>query len=140
MAISSARDFPIRIMLHIWRDWSIRRFTYDNNDETSGLASPSICSSGLYDHTLVYDTGRCEYLFHEAFQALTHTGQGMEEQILWNIRFPRIAAGAFVGANLAVSGAILQVIMKTLWLIPTLSAFHPVPVLQVFSFYCSCRK
>lgn len=56
--------------------------------------------------------GAASISFHEAFQALTHTGQGMEEQILWNIRFPRIAAGAFVGANLAVSGAILQVIMK----------------------------
>ncbi len=35
-----------------------------------------------------------------------------EETIIWNIRFPRNLIGAMVGANLAVSGAILQSVMK----------------------------
>lgn len=32
--------------------------------------------------------------------------------VIWNIRFPRNIVGALVGANLAVSGAILQAVMK----------------------------
>lgn len=34
-------------------------------------------------------------------------------QIVWNIRLPRTLVGALVGMNLALSGAILQAIMKT---------------------------
>jgi iron complex transport system permease protein len=32
--------------------------------------------------------------------------------IIWNIRLPRIIAGALVGMNLAIAGAILQCIMR----------------------------
>lgn len=35
-----------------------------------------------------------------------------EESVIWNIRLPRNIIGALVGANLAVSGAILQSVMK----------------------------
>ena len=35
-----------------------------------------------------------------------------DEMVIWNIRFPRNIVGALVGANLAVSGAILQAVMK----------------------------
>lgn len=34
-------------------------------------------------------------------------------QIIWNIRLPRTLVGALVGMNLALSGAILQAVMKT---------------------------
>lgn len=34
-------------------------------------------------------------------------------QIIWNIRLPRTLVGAMVGMNLALSGAILQAVMKT---------------------------
>ncbi len=37
---------------------------------------------------------------------------GTEYMVIWNIRFPRNLVGALVGANLAVSGAILQAVMK----------------------------
>ena len=37
---------------------------------------------------------------------------GIQYQILWNIRLPRILAGSLVGAGLAVSGAILQGVMR----------------------------
>ncbi|NLH46038.1 MAG: iron ABC transporter permease, partial [Acholeplasmataceae bacterium] len=35
-----------------------------------------------------------------------------KSQIIWNIRLPRTIVGAFVGINLAISGAILQAIMR----------------------------
>ena len=38
--------------------------------------------------------------------------QTTDEMVIWNIRFPRNIVGALVGANLAVSGAILQAVMK----------------------------
>ncbi len=37
---------------------------------------------------------------------------GTDGMVIWNIRFPRNIVGALVGANLAVSGAILQAVMK----------------------------
>lgn len=37
---------------------------------------------------------------------------GLHEQILWNIRLPRTLVASMVGMNLALSGAILQAIMK----------------------------
>ena len=35
-----------------------------------------------------------------------------QSQIIWNIRLPRTIVGAFVGINLAISGAILQAVMR----------------------------
>lgn len=37
---------------------------------------------------------------------------GTDGMVIWNIRFPRNLVGALVGADLAVSGAILQAVMK----------------------------
>ncbi|MDF2930644.1 MAG: putative iron(3+)-hydroxamate import system permease protein FhuB, partial [Anaerospora sp.] len=45
-------------------------------------------------------------------QAIVTGGAGVQEQIIWNIRLPRILVGALVGLNLALSGAILQAVMK----------------------------
>ena len=51
-----------------------------------------------------------------SFSTLVHTLLGnvqtTDEMVIWNIRFPRNIVGALVGANLAVSGAILQAVMK----------------------------
>ena len=44
--------------------------------------------------------------------------QGTQEMVIWNIRLPRNLVGALVGADLAVSGAILQAVMKIPWRIP----------------------
>lgn len=44
--------------------------------------------------------------------ALTGHVTGTQEMVVWNIRFPRNLVGALVGADLAVSGAILQAVMK----------------------------
>lgn len=48
----------------------------------------------------------------EIITVLFGTGTGTHEQILWNIRLPRTIVAAFVGINLALSGAVLQAIMK----------------------------
>ena len=45
-------------------------------------------------------------------QAILTNGFGAQEQIIWNIRLPRVLVGALVGLNLALSGAILQAVMK----------------------------
>ena len=51
-----------------------------------------------------------------SFGVILHTLMGnvqtTDEMVIWNIRFPRNIVGALVGANLAVSGAILQAVMK----------------------------
>lgn len=51
-----------------------------------------------------------------SFSTIVHTLLGnvqtTDEMVIWNIRFPRNIVGALVGANLAVSGAILQAVMK----------------------------
>ena len=51
-----------------------------------------------------------------SFSTIVHTLLGnvptTDELVICNIRFPRNIVGALVGANLAVSGAILQAVMK----------------------------
>jgi len=49
---------------------------------------------------------------NEIISALTGGEPGIFEQIIWNIRLPRTIVAALVGINLALSGAILQAIMK----------------------------
>lgn len=41
-----------------------------------------------------------------------HPAAGTADQIIWNIRLPRAVTGALVGSNLALSGAILQAVMR----------------------------
>lgn len=49
----------------------------------------------------------------DIWQALTSSDlTSTSSQIIWNIRLPRNIVAAFVGASLAVSGAILQAVMK----------------------------
>ena len=48
----------------------------------------------------------------EIWQSMTGSLTGMHEQILQNIRLPRTIVAALVGMNLALSGAILQAVMK----------------------------
>lgn len=49
---------------------------------------------------------------YDIVQAITAKGSGVQGQIIWNIRLPRTLVGALVGINLALSGAILQAVMK----------------------------
>lgn len=43
---------------------------------------------------------------------LLHPGTDPQSQIIWNIRMPRTIVAALVGINLALSGAILQAVMR----------------------------
>lgn len=45
-------------------------------------------------------------------EILLHPGSDPQSQIIWNIRMPRTIVGALVGINLALSGAILQAVMR----------------------------
>jgi iron complex transport system permease protein len=48
----------------------------------------------------------------EIGQAVMGNNAGMHEQIIMNIRLPRTIVAALVGINLALSGAVLQAVMK----------------------------
>lgn len=48
----------------------------------------------------------------QIIQILLAPGNDPQSQIIWNIRMPRTIVGALVGVNLALSGAILQAIMR----------------------------
>ena len=56
--------------------------------------------------------GSVEIPAAEVWQTLLGYGAGTHEQILMNIRLPRTLVAALVGINLALSGAILQAVMK----------------------------
>ena len=47
----------------------------------------------------------------EVLQTLTGSGSEQWNTILWNIRIPRVLLALIIGANLAVSGALLQAVM-----------------------------
>jgi iron complex transport system permease protein len=48
----------------------------------------------------------------QIFEVLLHDDGSAERMAIWNIRFPRMILAALVGCNLALSGAILQGVMK----------------------------
>lgn len=48
----------------------------------------------------------------EVWNSLIHEMDTMERQIIWDIRLPRVLTGLLVGACLALSGALLQGVMK----------------------------
>lgn len=56
--------------------------------------------------------GSADISFATIMHTLTGHVESTDEMVIWNIRFPRNIVGALVGANLAVSGAILQAVMK----------------------------
>jgi len=56
--------------------------------------------------------GAAQIDLQAVIQALYGDGQSTTDQIIRNIRLPRTVTGMFVGINLALSGAILQAVMK----------------------------
>ena len=56
--------------------------------------------------------GTADIPFEEIFAILGGTRDTAHAQILWNIRLPRTIVAALVGVNLALSGAILQAILR----------------------------
>lgn len=57
-------------------------------------------------------TGAVSISLADIWQYLFHGYDGPMKEIVWNIRLPRTLVGALVGANLALSGAILQAVMR----------------------------
>lgn len=56
--------------------------------------------------------GSADISFGRIVEILLGPVTGTDGMVIWNIRFPRNLTGALVGADLAVSGAILQAVMK----------------------------
>lgn len=56
--------------------------------------------------------GAVDISYQSIYQALFSGIVGTNEQIIYNIRLPRTIVGLLVGVNLALSGAILQAIMR----------------------------
>lgn len=48
----------------------------------------------------------------QVLNALVAAKTDAQSQVIWNIRLPRTLVGALVGANLALSGAVLQAVMR----------------------------
>ena len=56
--------------------------------------------------------GAADISLSQIFTILLHPQAAPQDQIIWNIRLPRMIVGALVGMNLAVSGCILQAVMR----------------------------
>ena len=56
--------------------------------------------------------GAADISLSQVVEILLHPQAAPQDQIIWNIRLPRTIVGALVGLNLALSGAILQAVMR----------------------------
>ena len=56
--------------------------------------------------------GSLDIKIEQIIAILQNPQMNAQSQIIWNIRLPRTIVGAFVGVNLAISGAILQAVMR----------------------------
>ena len=56
--------------------------------------------------------GTLEVGARRIFEVIMTDDGSSERMVIWNIRLPRMILAALVGANLALSGAILQGVMK----------------------------
>ena len=56
--------------------------------------------------------GAADISLSQVFTILLHPQAAPQDQIIWNIRLPRMIVGALVGMNLALSGCILQAVMR----------------------------
>ena len=65
--------------------------------------------SGLF---LSLTKGSLDIKVEQIIAILQSPQMDAQSQIIWNIRLPRTIVGAFVGINLAISGAILQAVMR----------------------------
>ncbi|WP_019534373.1 iron chelate uptake ABC transporter family permease subunit [Paenibacillus ginsengihumi] len=73
------------------------------------VAAPLLmAAAALYGLT----TGAVGIPARELYAALAGSGDSAYEQILWNLRIPRVAIGALVGMCLAIAGCLLQGVMR----------------------------
>ncbi|MEB1807957.1 MAG: iron ABC transporter permease [Bacillaceae bacterium] len=57
-------------------------------------------------------TGSVSIPLSEVWNSFVHPADTIERQIVWDLRLPRILTGMLVGACLAISGALLQGVMR----------------------------
>lgn len=76
----------------------------------SVLAVFAVLTGAVMAGSLVF--GSAEISFGRIVEILLGPAEGTDGMVIWNIRLPRNLTGALVGADLAVSGAILQAVMK----------------------------
>ncbi len=76
----------------------------------SVLAACLVFTAAVMVGSLVF--GSADIPFSRIVDILFGPVTGTDGMVIWNIRFPRNLTGALVGADLAVSGAILQAVMK----------------------------
>lgn len=79
--------------------------------KVSVLVLFSIAAAAAFSFSL--HRGAVKVPFNETWSYIFQLGpQGTMRDIVWNIRLPRTLVAALVGANLAVSGAVLQGVMR----------------------------
>lgn len=70
----------------------------------------SIIAVALIMSSLMY--GDIRLSFHQLGLVITHQAQPIDQLLIQNIRLPRLLTGALIGAALALSGLLLQLITK----------------------------
>jgi iron complex transport system permease protein len=75
----------------------------------TGIAGLSVLALGI---AVSINLGVVDISLKEIFSVLTGEKGSANYHIIWNIRLPRIITGALVGINLALSGAILQGVLR----------------------------
>ena len=81
------------------------------------LVLAGIC---IFTMLLSISIGTVKISIHDVVRAIFSDTEGINREIIWNIRFPRTLVGALVGICLALSGAILQGIMRNPLASPTI--------------------
>ncbi|MFP3129888.1 FecCD family ABC transporter permease, partial [Listeria monocytogenes] len=57
-------------------------------------------------------TGSVKITYSDAWQTLTGGGSDLANQLIWNLRLPRLLIAFLVGAALAIAGCLLQGVMR----------------------------
>ncbi|KID16859.1 iron chelate uptake ABC transporter family permease subunit, partial [Listeria monocytogenes] len=57
-------------------------------------------------------TGPVKVTYSDAWQTLTVGGSDLPNQLIWNLRLPRLLIAFLVGAALALAGCLLQGVMR----------------------------
>jgi len=77
-----------------------------------GLAMAALTAAALLGVAFGICTGAVRISLPEIWMYLFQGYDGPMREVVWNIRLPRTLVGALVGANLALSGALLQAVMR----------------------------
>lgn len=89
----------------VWRWAGLSLVFYPYRFKVACLLLTGLCFLGL----LALYQGRTELGFWALLQLLFHPdGDGVHQQVVWQIRLPRVLTAVLVGAALGVSGAVFQ--------------------------------